>query len=270
MTLLEASGYSASLAMGVALGLTGGGGSILTVPILVYLFGVLPVNATAYSLAIVGLVALWGTWTAYRSNDLHFKLGLVFGIPGVVGVVFSRRILLPGVPDTMAMLGGDFSKNSLLLVLFSILMLAASLSMIRASRQHPLPAKALDLPTAKTPLPWISVVGLAIGILAGFVGAGGGFLIVPALVTLARLEIKQAVGTSLLVISLQSVLGILGDRAALLAMDPRLFASVAALALLGMSIGSRLRHNISPARLKLGFGLFVLVMGTVIFVREIS
>lgn len=262
-------GYPASLAMGVALGLTGGGGSILTVPILVYLFGISPLLATGYSLAVVGLVALWGSWGAFRSKDLHFKSGFIFGVPGIAGVIFARRVLLPSVPNIISIFGKDLSKNSLLLILFSILMLVASFSMMRASRQAEPSVRAESKYSNQASPLWLALIGLGVGIISGLIGAGGGFLIVPALVTLARLEMRQAIGTSLLVISLQSLLGILSDRAALSAIDVGLFVFIAALALLGMSIGARLRHKFSASHLKLGFGVFVLVMGAVILMREI-
>lgn len=269
MTALSLFGYPASFAMGVALGLTGGGGSILTVPILVYLFGISPLLATGYSLAIVGVVALWGTWGAYRAKDLQLRSGFIFGVPGVAGVIFARRVLLPTVPGALSLWGKDFSKNSLLLILFSLLMIVASISMMRASSQAEPPIGAESKNSNQASPLWLALIGFAVGIVAGFVGAGGGFLIVPALVTLAGLEMRQAIGTSLLVISMQSLLGILGDGAVLSTIDGRLFALIAVLALLGMSIGGRLRHSFSVARLKFGFGVFVLVMGAVILMHEI-
>jgi uncharacterized membrane protein YfcA len=253
--------------MGLALGLTGGGGAILTVPILVYLFGVVPMTATVYSLAIVGLVALWGAWGAYRSKDLHLKSALAFGVPGLIGVLVARRLLLPSVPQTINAFGESLSKDSLLLVLFSLLMLAASISMIRASFKNSHLGKTSV--AAQSNVSALILIGLIVGVIAGFLGAGGGFLIVPALVSLAKLEMRQAVGTSLFVIALQSLLGVLGDHVALRAIDPLLFTSITMLALIGMSVGTRLRHRISAPRLKLGFGIFVLMMGTTILLREI-
>lgn len=209
-----------------------------------------------------------GSFWSLSLKDLHFKSALAFGVPGVVGVLCSRRILLPSVPDHLILFGKNFSKDSLLLVLFSALMLAASYSMIRAARK-PVPLTKGTPQPHESSLLTLAFIGAIVGVIAGFVGAGGGFLIVPVLVSFAKLEMRQAVGTSLFVISLQSLLGVLGDRAALATIDLCLFVSVATLAVLGMSLGTRLRRRISPPHLKLGFGVFVLVMGTVILLREL-
>ena len=267
MTGLELLGYSASLAMGLALGLTGSGGSILTVPILVYLFGIGALQATTYSLGLVGIVALWGAWWAYRSGDLHLKRALSFGIPGVLGVLISRRLLLPMLPVEISILGLSLKQNSILLIAFSILMLLASTSIIRASLDKKAKVVAPKDNGSVSNIA-LALSGLAVGLIAGFVGAGGGFLIVPALVSIGKLDMKQAVGTSLFVIALQSLLGILGDYKALIQMDFTLFSIVAVLAAVGMSIGTALRKRLSQSKLKLGFGVFVLVMGSLILFQE--
>ena len=272
MNPLEILGYPASLAMGIALGLTGGGGSILTVPIFVYLFGIGAVQATAYSLGLVGLVALWGAWGAYRQGDLHLTRALSFGIPGVLGVIFSRRILIPRMPAELSLWGFTLSQNSLLLIAFSLLMLLASISMIRSSRlakNSSLQNKTLQESPTVSNLALI-LSGIGVGSLAGFVGAGGGFLIVPALVNIGRLDMKQAIGTSLFVIALQCLLGVLGDFQTLAQMNLHLFVIVALLAIVGMSIGTKFRQRVSAAKLKLGFGIFVLVMGTLILFQELG
>ncbi len=266
MSLLVALGYPASLLMGLALGLTGGGGSILTLPILVYLFAVPAVEATAYSLLIVGLVAAWGAQSAYRSGEMNLKKALSFGIPGVLGVLIARKILLPLVPAQISILGFSWSQNSVLLLCFSLLMLLASISMIRASYDKSVES---NLARREASIFLLFSGGLAVGLVAGFVGAGGGFLIVPALVKLGGLDMKQAVGTSLLVIALQSLLGVLGDYTSLLKIDFVLFASIATLAVIGMGVGTRLRKKIPSSKLKFAFGIFVLIMGTLILSKEL-
>ena len=269
MNSLALLGYPASLVMGLALGLTGGGGSILTVPILVYLFGIDAIDATAYSLGLVGLVALWGAWGAYRSGDLQLKRALSFGIPGVVGVLVSRRILLPQLPEQLSVLSFNFSKSSVLLICFAALMLLASTSMIYASREKPTSKTKGD---GVSKISHLSLVlgGLGIGLLAGFVGAGGGFLIVPTLVNIGKLNMKQAVGTSLFVIALQSLLCVLGDFAALAKINAVLFVSIVVIAIIGMTWGTHLRKSISASKLKLIFGVFVFVMGSLILFSEIT
>ncbi len=267
MTSLELLGYAASLFMGLALGLTGGGGSILTVPILVYLFGMGALQATTYSLVLVGLVALWGAWGAYRSGELHMSRALSFGIPGVLGVFASRRVLLPLLPPELSVFGFVLPQNSILLIAFSLLMLLASASMIRSSRYTNTDVAAANTNGSVSNMALL-FGGLAVGLVAGFVGAGGGFLIVPALVNIGKLDMKQAVGTSLFVIALQSLLGVLGDFKALAQMDFILFSIVAVLAIIGMSLGTLFRKRISQSKLKLGFGIFVLVMGGLILFQE--
>lgn len=268
MTTLQALGYPASVVMGLALGLTGGGGSILTVPILVYLFGIGALQATAYSLALVGLVALWGAWGAYRSGDLHLHRALSFGVPGVAGVLLARRVLLPLLPEAVSVFGMSLSQNSLLLIAFSLLMLLASASMIRASRQTANSNASAPIETPRSDVAFV-LSGLATGLLAGFVGAGGGFLIVPALVNLGKLDMRQAIGTSLFVIALQSLIGVLTDFQALSQMDFGFFGIIVALAIVGMTFGTRLRTHVPQARLKFGFGVFVLLMGSLILFQEL-
>ena len=268
MVILQLLGYLASVVMGLALGLTGGGGSILTVPILVYLFGIEALPATAYSLSLVGLVSLWGAWGAYKNGDLHLQRALAFGVPGVAGVLVARRLLLPLLPEVITIAGVTLAKNSILLVAFALLMLMASTSMILASREKKSSKTSKDANQSVSNLALL-MVGVAVGVLAGFVGAGGGFLIVPALVNIGKLDMRQAVGTSLFVIALQSLLGVLGDLNTLRQMDFVLFVSVALLALVGMTVGTRLRKHIPQAKLKLGFGVFVLVIGSMILFREL-
>lgn len=262
-------GYPSVLLMGVALGLTGGGGSILTVPILVYLFGVGAYEATAYSLCIVGLVALWGAFRAYKSGELHLNRALFFGIPGVFGVVLSRRVLLPLVPQELTIFSFSFSQNAVILIFFAFLMLLASISMIRASQ---ITKKDIEniIKTHSVSNVRLSIYGLLVGLTAGFVGAGGGFLIVPALVSVGKLEMKQAIGTSLFVIAFQSLLGVLGDYRSLFQIDIFLFLVIVLLAIVGMSIGIHFKKYIQQSTLKLGFGVFVLVVGSLILIQELG
>jgi uncharacterized protein len=267
MTLAVALGLVASVIMGLALGLTGGGGSILTVPILVYLFGVSALTATTYSLVIVGSVALWGSWTAYKNDDLKIKTALTFGIPGIAGVALSRNVLLTHLPNQISFFGQQITKNSFLLICFAILMLAASISMIKSSSISA-PDTKNDTTSDKTIT--LAFMGSIVGIVAGFVGAGGGFLIVPALVYFSSLNMKKAVGTSLLVIALQSLLGVATNPNLLEALDYKLLVMIILLAAAGMSIGTKLRHRVPNKNLKLGFGLFVLIMGVIIFIKEFN
>jgi len=261
-------GLPASFAMGIMLGLTGGGGSILTLPIFVYIFHVSAQLSTSYSLLVVGMVASFGAFHAYRNKELDLRLALAFGIPGIFGVKFSRNILLPLLPEKIAIANYAWSKDSLLLIAFAILMLVVASNMLRAATLKQVLGKTQSVSDSKIS-PLCYVQGFLTGALAGFVGAGGGFILVPALMHFANLEMKKAVGTSLLIIALQSLLGISSDRAFFENADYRLLLSVLGVAIIGMQGGSTLRHRISPAKLKKAFGIFVFLMGIIIFVKEI-
>lgn len=260
-------GYFASALIGVSLGLIGGGGSILTVPVLVYLFGVDPVLATAYSLFIVGSTSLVGTLPKYREDLVNLKTAVIFGIPSIVAVYATRAFLVPIIPDPVFAVGGFVvSKAMLMMGLFAVLMVFASISMIRDKKG----ATASDVPTAPQTFnyPMILLEGAVVGVLTGLVGAGGGFLIIPALVLFSKLPMKQAVGTSLLIIAAKSLFGFMGDLSHY-HLDWFLLGSVTALAIAGIFIGNRLSRNVDGNKLKKAFGWFVLVMGIYILVREL-
>lgn len=260
-------GYFASALIGVSLGLIGGGGSILTVPVLVYLFGVDPVLATAYSLFIVGSTSLVGTLPKYREDLVNLKTAVIFGIPSIVAVYATRAFLVPIIPDPVFAVGGFVvSKAMLMMGLFAVLMVFASISMIRDKKG----ATASDAPAAPQTFnyPMILLEGAVVGVLTGLVGAGGGFLIIPALVLFSKLPMKQAVGTSLLIIAAKSLFGFMGDLSHY-HLDWFLLGSVTALAIAGIFIGNRLSRNVDGNKLKKAFGWFVLVMGIYILVREL-
>ena len=262
MTIYEIAGYLCSVLIGISLGLIGGGGSILTVPILVYLFHLEPGKATSYSLFIVGLTALIGTWRHYKFGNLQLKTALIFAMPSVCSLLLMRKWLLPLVPDHLFQFGSfSVTKNLLIMVIFALLMIMASLSMIRKTSND----SAIVTPDIKRLLS----IGFGVGMVTGFLGAGGGFLIIPALVFFAGLPMKQAVGTSLLIISINSMIGFGGDLLQGAHFEYSLLASVAAMAIAGMWLGTWLSRFVQGARLKPAFGWFVLVMGTYILLREL-
>ncbi|MCM2281209.1 MAG: sulfite exporter TauE/SafE family protein [Bdellovibrionaceae bacterium] len=262
---MEALGYLASLAMGVVLGLMGGGGSILTVPIMVYLFGLPPVVATGYSLFVVGLTAVIGSAMYIRKGEIDFKVGLSFAVPSILGVNLSRAVVLPVIPNVIGSIGGFvITKEILVMATFSILMIVASYSMIGKRKER---SQATYQPIVR--VAFISIQGFVIGLIAGFVGAGGGFLIIPALVTLAGLSMRIAVGTSLLIIALQSLMGFSGDLMRGATVDWPLLGTVAAVAAVGIVAGSALAQKVKEQKLKVAFGWFVLVMGATILIEQI-
>lgn len=264
---MEILGYIASLLIGLSLGLIGGGGSILTLPVLVYLFGVSPTLATAYSLFIVGAASLVGAWPKHKEGLINYKTAMVFGIPSIVAVFITRKLILPAIPESLFSIGTfSITKDLLLMVLFAILMVAASVSMIRDGK----PANQATSGPQQFNYPLILLEGAVVGVLTGLVGAGGGFLIIPALVVLSKLPMKQAVGTSLLIIAAKSLIGFTGDLMSGKAMDWTLLLSVTIIAIVGIFAGNALSRRIDGASLKKGFGWFVLLMGTYILLKELG
>lgn len=261
---MEILGYFASLLIGISLGLIGGGGSILTVPVLVYLMGVNPVPATAYSLFIVGATSLAGVFPKYRQGLVSIRTAIVFGIPSILAVFSTRKFLIPIIPDQIFSVG-EFviTKSVMMMLLFAILMLAASFSMIRDKKE---PEATAEKQHFNYPL--IMAEGAVVGLLTGLVGAGGGFLIIPALVMLSRLPMKKAVGTSLLIIAAKSLIGFTGDISNY-KMDWALLISLTVIAVAGIFIGNMMNNKINGEKLKKGFGWFVLVMGIYIIMKEL-
>ena len=259
---MEYFGYLASILIGVTLGLIGGGGSILTVPILVYLFQINPENATSYSLFIVGVTAMFGSYRHYLLGNLQLKSALYFAIPSVLSLLFVRKLVLPNIPESLFSIGQlEITKNLLIMFVFGILMVAASVSMIRKSKENQIEAK-LNIPR-------LAFIGFLVGFVTGFLGAGGGFLIIPSLLFFANLPIKQAVGTSLFIIFINSLIGFTGDLINGITINYQLLFTVTLIAIVGMLIGTQLSKKIDGAKLKPAFGWFVLVMGLYIITKEL-
>jgi len=258
-------GFAAAILIGISLGLIGGGGSILTVPVLVYILGVNPVLATAYSLFVVGSTSLVGAATYMRKGLVNYKTALVFAVPSFIAVFLTRKFLVPALPDPLFTVGeAIITKNIGIMVFFALIMLAASYSMIFAK-------KCVDC-NEDDPVvfnfPMIALEGSVVGVITGIVGAGGGFLIIPALVLLAKLPMKMAVGTSLLIIAAKSLIGFLGDLSTQ-TIDWKMLLIFTGLSIVGIFIGSALSKKINEKILKTGFGWFVLVMGIYIITKEL-
>ena len=259
---MEIIGYLASILIGISLGLIGSGGSILTVPLLVYFFQVSPLLATTYSLAIVGLSSIAGVISRLKQKLVDFKTILVFGLPSIVGVFLARKFILPAIPEQMNW-GANLvlTKGHFIMLFFATLMLIAALSMIlgknKKEEEGILPVYGFSL----------MLVGLAEGLLTGIVGAGGGFLIIPALVILAKLPMKKAIATSLVIISIKSLVGFTGDLLHT-AVDWSFLSKIILLATLGIITGNYLNKKMEGAKLKKGFGYFVLAMAFIIFIEQ--
>jgi uncharacterized membrane protein YfcA len=275
---MEILGYIGAVVMGLSLGLIGGGGSILTVPILVYLFQVDAVLATAYSLFIVGLTSLVGSFSHIKLGNVHWRTAIVFGIPSIISVFLTRSYLVPRIPDPIMTFGQDpsggatlvITKSVGLLLLFAVIMVMAAYSMIKPSKKSGTDtlSNTEDVqPQFNYPL--ILAEGAIVGLVTGLVGAGGGFLIIPALVLLAKLPMKQAVGTSLMIIAAKSLIGFVGDMRGNEVIDWSFLGVFSSIAVVGILFGSWLSKRIPGEKLKPTFGWFVLVMGTYIIIKEL-
>lgn len=265
MEITEVLGFVGALIIGVVLGLIGGGGSILTVPIFVYLLYLNPVTATAYSLFVVGVSALVGAFQNMKRGLVDFKTAIVFSIPAFIAVYATRKYIVPAIPEELFYVGDYLvTKNVAIMVFFALIMLLAAGSMIRSNGK--------DIEEG-TPIiynyPLIIFEGLSVGLLTGVVGAGGGFLIIPALVLLAKLPMKKAVATSLLIIAAKSLIGFIGDIENL-DIDWSFLISFTGLSVIGIFIGTGINKFVNGKKLKKGFGWFVLLMALYIIVMEFT
>lgn len=261
---MEIAGYIASIFIGIALGLIGGGGSILTVPVLVYLFKIDAVPATAYSLFIVGITSLVGSLSYFKNKLVNIRTAIIFGIPSIIAVFFTRAYIVPAIPKEVFSIGAFIvTKSILMMLLFAILMIAASYSMIKKDKKKTNENEGEQ----KFNYPLILIEGAIVGLLTGLVGAGGGFLIIPALVILSKLPMKEAVGTSLAIIAAKSLIGFFSESSETV-IDWNIILSVSTFAIVGIFIGTMLSKKIDGAKLKPAFGWFVLVMGIYIIIKE--
>lgn len=259
---MELTGYFASILIGISLGLIGGGGSILTVPVLVYLFAVDTVLATTYSLFVVGSTSLVGSFSYFKKGLIATKTALLFGLPSIVAVFLTRHYLLTAIPEHITTIGSfELSRSILLMVFFAILMVFASYSMIKNDREE----HAENQPPSNNF--WVIVQGLMVGLVTGLIGAGGGFLIIPALVNLLKLPMKTAIGTSLIIIAVNSLMGF-GFSIGHYPIAWPFLLIVTLIAIIGIFIGTYLSTKIEGKKLKPAFGWFVLVMGIYILIKE--
>lgn len=258
----EIFGYVGALLIGLILGLTGGGGSVLTVPILVYVLLIDPVLATAYSLFIVGTTSAFGATQNYFKGLVDLKTGIIFAIPSFIAVFITRRFILPRIPDTIINSATLLlTKDKFLMAFFAIVMLFAAYSMLKK------PKLVLREITQKKYILNLVIQNSIIGVVIGLVGAGGGFLIIPSLVLFAKLPMKKAVGTSLFIITINSLIGFLGD-AANPNIDWDFLMIFTFISIIGIFIGMYLHKYINEKQLKKGFGYFVLAMACFIMLKE--
>ncbi|WP_284653461.1 sulfite exporter TauE/SafE family protein [Flavobacterium terrisoli] len=259
--MLEILGFVGALFIGIVLGITGGGGSILTVPVLVYLMHLDFVIASAYSLFIVGTTSAFGSFQNFKKGSVDFKTALKFAIPSVIGVYIARKFIVPNIPDPIFYFASlQLTKGTFLMLIFAVVMLLAAISMLKEGK-----VIVKVEPQNKF---WLILQLFFVGVLIGTIGAGGGFLIIPALMKLAKLPIRKAIGTSLLIITINSLIGFLGDVETTL-MDWPFLLSFTALSVIGIFIGLYIQKYINEKRLKKIFGFFVLAMAIFIIYKEV-
>ena len=264
MGFVDLLGYLGALLIGVILGLIGGGGSILTVPVLVYLLSVNPVTATAYSLFVVGSTSLIGSLRNMQKKRIDYRTAVVFSIPAFIAVYATRKFLLPAIPEHLVTIANvEITKNVGIMLFFAFIMVLASASMILEPAEKPVIEGRVQYN-----YPMIILEGLVVGVLTGIVGAGGGFLIIPALVLIAKLPMKRAVATSLVIIAVKSLIGFIGDVQNMDINWPFLLIFTA-ISVVGIFFGIYLNRFVDGKKLKKGFGWFVLLMGIYIFWKEI-
>ena len=265
MEIIEAFGYLSALLIGISLGLVGGGGSILAVPVLAYLFAVNEKMATAYSLFIVGASSLVGGLKQHLKGYVDWKTAIVFGIPAIVGVSLVRHYVIPALPDVFFKINDfEFTRRMGMFGLFALLMIPAAFSMLKKPKEKQ--QNSDEVVNYNYLL--ILIEGLLVGGITGIIGAGGGFLIIPALVILANMNMKVAIGTSLVIIAFKSLLGFFLGDALTMDIDWKFLAVFTGISLVGIFIGSYLSNFIDGDKLKKGFGYFIFIMAIFIFYME--
>ena len=260
--------YPAAIIMGILLGLLGGGGSVLTLPILVYLLHIPTGMATTYSMFVVGVSACAGAVNYIIKKEVSWRAVLVFGIPSVLSIYFARKIVFPALPSIIKILGWPVSKDTLLMMIFAAFMLLASWSMIR-KRKSGMPSEPGEAKVQDARYILLLLEGIAVGMIVGLIGAGGGFLIIPALVILMQLPMKKAVGTSLTLIFINSLLGFLSDLQNAVVIDWKMLLIFTGFAFAGIVGGTLLSRKIEGERLRPLFGWFILAMGLLIITEEL-
>lgn len=259
-------GYVAAILMGLVLGVIGGGGSILTVPILVYLMGIAPDVATGYSLLIVGSTAAFGAIHYFRQGLVDVKASILFAIPSIIAVYLTRAYLMPNIPEVIVAAPIEITKNLAIMVMFALLMLASATMMLKKAYSK---QSNVELETKSPNLGLIILDGAVVGIVTGVLGAGGGFLIIPALVLFLGMPMKNAVGASLFIIALKSLLGFIGDIQNGITLELPLLPIMIIATFIGMAISTRIAGKLNGLVLQKFFAFFTLFIGLIIIGKEL-
>lgn len=261
---MEILGYFGALLIGLVLGLTGGGGSMLTVPILVYIMLLDPVIATGYSLFIVGTTSIFGAFQNFRKGLVDIQKGVVFAVPSFIGVYLTRSFIVPVLPEEILKFSNfTLTKGTFLMLFFAVIMFLAAMSMLKKRK-----IEVAEIAEKEASTLVLVLQTFIIGIVIGLVGAGGGFLIIPSLVLFAKLPMKKAIGTSLFIIAMNSLIGFIGDVQNL-EINWLFLLSFTAISIVGIFLGTYLNKFINENQLKKGFAYFVLVMAFIILYKEL-
>ena len=264
MEISQIIGYVLAVFVGMTLGMLGSGGSILSVPILVYVMSIEPTLATAYSLFVIGTTSFVGGIHKAKKKLVDFNKVILFGVPAIITVFITRKMLVPRIPEVIFSTENfTLGKSVLIMVVFAFVMIFASVRMIKPLKER------ITADREKLNYYKIALLGMFIGLLSGFVGAGGGFLIVPTLLFFAKTPMKMAVGTSLFIVSLQSLIGFSGDIMGHQIIDWKLLIIFTGASIIGIFIGNFISKKVEDDKLKTSFGWFVLAMGIYIIIREL-
>lgn len=267
MPSIEIIGYFLSVIIGLSVGLLGGGGAILAVPMLVYFFNVDAEIATGYSLVIVAISSVLSIWQK-RGIDGNFslKIFLQFGLPSILMIYFTKAIFVPQIPNLLIFSPKIIlTKNMFLMMVFSVILLLSSISMLGKSKENELNAT----PTKEHSIFNIMLSGAFVGFLTGIIGVGGAFVIVPALIFFFSMETKEAIKNSLAIVIANSIVGFYGFSRASYHIDWMLLVNISAVSLVGVVIGSRLNKRMSGNNLKNIFGWMNLILSLILILKEI-
>lgn len=260
---MELFGYLAAILMGLILGSIGGGGSILTVPILVYIMGVPPTTATGYSLLIVGSSAAYGAYRYHTKGLVKFKQSILFAIPSLIAVYSARAFIIPSLPDILFETPVTISKDFFIMVLFASLMFLSAFMMLRNSYRTIAPT------TNERHIAIAPLAGICVGMTTGILGAGGGFLIIPSLVLLMGIPMKEAIGSSLCIIAINSLLGFLGDLQSGIELQIPLLPIMITATIGGMWAATSISHRFDSRKLQRLFAYFTLIVACIILFEEL-
>ncbi len=266
MEWLHILGYLGALLTGFVLGLLGGGGALLSIPVLVYMFKIEASVATGYSLLLVGIAALSGAVQNVRKKWVDYDAALYYGIPSVITVYTVRRYVMPNLPKTILQIGTyTLDKNHLILFILSAVMFIAAYKMITSNSTQ---ASEVQ-PKQRSHYLQLILYAVLIGAFLGLVGTGGGFLMVPALIYFANVPTKKAIGTSLVLVTVNSFIGFLGDIGSHNAFDWQFLLTFSAFSVTGVFIGHYVAAFIHNDKLKSYFGWFILAVAIFIIVKEV-